>query len=72
MTSVIPTEAVIDQSAASAVSVLHHALRNDLTLAYGALELIAEAPELPPDLQGLTTRALQALDVAQQRLAEYR
>ena len=71
MLSGILAEAATDPTRASAVSVLHHALRNDLTLAYGALELMAESPDLPADLQPLAAKALRALGVAQQRLTHH-
>jgi hypothetical protein len=67
----IPPEAITNESVASSVSVLHHTLRNDLTLAYGALDLMAESPDLPADLQPLAAQALRALEVAQQRLSQY-
>jgi hypothetical protein len=61
-------EAATPRFTTRAVSDLHHALRNDLTLAYGLLDLMAESPDLPADLQPLAAQALRALDAAQQRL----
>ena len=66
------SDAMTGQSPASPVSALHHQLRNDLVIAYGALDLMAESPDLPPGLQPLVAEALRALDVAQQRLLQYR
>jgi len=64
-----PTEA---EALASGVRRLIHRLNNDLALPVGVLELLAERPDLPPNLRELVQDARRGIAAATQHLGEFR
>jgi hypothetical protein len=50
---------------------LVHRLNNDLTVARGCLELLAEQPDLSPTVETLATQALAATERAVALLQDY-